>query len=76
MNTTAPKAEHYAQRALFDVMKSGGWFSVRQLVDLCKVSDPRAIIRTMIERGYQFEKVNALNSKRVHYKLYKLITEE
>lgn len=76
MNTTVPKTEHYAQRALFLIMKSGEWFSVRQLTDLCRISDPRSIIRTLINKGYHIEKRIELNSKRVHYKLYKLISEE
>ena len=76
MRTAAPRTEHYAQHAIYSVMSSGGWFTVRQLTDLCKIADPRATIRTMIERGYRFEKRKEYNSRNVHYKSYKLITEE
>ena len=73
---TEPKKENYAQQSVFSVMKSGGWFTVRQLTDLCRVSDPRATIRTLIKRGYKIEKRAELNSKRVHFKSYRLVLEE
>lgn len=76
MNTQTPKTAHYAQAAVFSVMKSGGWFTTRQLCDLCKISDPRGTIRTMIKRGYRIDKRRECNSKNVYYKSYRLITEE
>lgn len=76
MNTSAPNTAHYAQAALFSVMKSGGWFTTRQMCNLAKISDPRKAIATMIKNGYRFEKRTEYNSKKVRYKLYRLITEE
>lgn len=45
----------YAQKAIYGVMCNGAWYTTRQLMDLCKVSDPRANIRTMKNNGYVFE---------------------
>lgn len=71
-----PQDKAYAQKALFLVMGGGDWFTVRQLSRLAKVSDPRANIRTMIERGYRFQKKWDTNDRGVRYKWYRLDMEQ
>ena len=71
-----PQDKAYAQKALFLVMCSGEWFTVRQLSRLAKVSDPRANIRTMIERGYRFQKKWDTNDRGIRYKWYRLDMEQ
>lgn len=65
----------YAQKAIYRVMCNGAWYTTRQLIDLCKVSDPRANIRTMKNNGYVFETKWDKNSHGVRYKYYRLITQ-
>jgi hypothetical protein len=65
----------YAQKAIYGVMCNGAWYTTRQLMDLCKVSDPRANIRTMKNNGYVFETRWEKNSHGVRYKYYRLITQ-
>lgn len=65
----------YAQKAIYGVMCSGAWYTTRQLMDLCKVSDPRANIRTMKNNGHVFETRWEKNSHGVRYKYYRLITQ-
>ena len=71
-----PQTKAYAQKAIFEVMRSGGWYTVRQLMEKARVSDPRGNIRTMIKRGYCFEKRSERNSHGIIYKLYRLNIEE
>ena len=70
-----PPTDAYAQRAIYILMRGGGWYTTRQLMDLCKVSDPRANIRTMKNNGYVFETKWEKNSHGVRYKYYRLIVE-
>ena len=42
-----PQTKAYAQKAIFEVMRSGGWYTVRQLMEKARVSDPRGNIRTL-----------------------------
>ena len=67
-----PNPVAYAQKAIYAVMCCGDWFTVRQLSRLAKVSDPRGNIRTMIERGYRFQKMWDTNEHGIRYKLYRL----
>lgn len=71
-----PNPVAYAQKAIFAVMCCGDWFTVRQLSRLAKVSDPRGNIRTMIERGYRFQKMWDTNEHGIRYKLYRLDMEQ
>lgn len=72
----APQPQAYAQKAIFEVMRSGEWYTVRQLMAYARVSDPRGNIRTMMKRGYCFEKRRERNSHGISYKLYRLNIEE
>ena len=72
-NYDEPNSNAYAQRAIYRVLYSGGWFTVRQLMTLCKLSDPRGTISQMSRRGYIFEKRRQTNSHGKSFKYYRLV---
>lgn len=72
-NSSEPASSAYAQRAIFRVMQGGGWFTVRQLSEFGRISDPRSTIRTMMDKGYNFESLWRQNSHGIRYKAWRLI---
>ena len=65
----------YAQRAIFRLMKGGEWYTIRQISELCKLSDPRGNISHMRKRGYVFEYRWEFNSHNIRYKYWRLIVD-
>ena len=72
-NSSEPTSSAYAQRAIFRVMQGGGWYTVRQLSEFGRISDPRSTIRTMMDKGYNFESLWRQNSHGIRYKAWRLI---
>ncbi len=71
-----PPTDAYAQRAIYTLMRGGGWFTSRQISEICKLSDPRGNISQMTKRGYVFEKKRDVNSHGKSYKYYRLNIDE
>lgn len=62
--------EAYAQQAIMAVMADGQPRSTRQLMRDARISDPRAIIRTLRDKGIDIVDEWQKNSHGIRYKIY------